>query len=345
VPQSPVDHYAYAFGKPTASGILKAKPEDFVVEEDLGCEPDGEGEHAWLWLEKRLTNTEELAQQLCRLAGVKQVDVGYAGMKDRNAVTRQWFSVNLSGKDEPDWRQLESENVCVLKTIRSRRKIKRGTLKGNRFVVRVTELNGDRVELESRLEKIAAEGVPNYFGAQRFGRDNLSKASAMFAGKIKIKNRHKRGLYLSAARSEIFNQVLSNRVSGNVWNCALAGDVMMLDGSHSIFSVDSVDDEIEKRLNEKDIHITGPLWGRGISPVPGVALQYENNVKEQYTDWCEGLEYAGLKQERRSLRLCPKQLGWCFGDDSSLELRFWLPAGAYATVILRELFGAIEPGI
>jgi len=338
VSQSSPDRYNYALGRSTGTGILKASPEDFVVEEDLGHEPEGEGEHVWLWLEKRLINTEELAQQLCRMAGVGQVDVGYAGMKDRNAVTRQWFSVNLSGRDEPDWRLLEGENVRVLKAVRGHRKIKRGALRGNRFVIRITGLAGDKAELKNRLEKVSAGGVPNYFGAQRFGRDNLAKASAMFAGKVRVRNRHKRGLYLSAARSEIFNQVLSMRVGDGTWNHAVAGDVMMLDGSHSVFSLGAADEAIERRLTEKDIHVTGPLWGRGLSLAHGVALQYEkNDIKGQYADWCDGLENAGLKQERRSLRLCPKELEWDFKDGSSLELRFWLPAGGYATVLLREL--------
>ena len=341
-PTSPLDACVYLYGQPQCRGILKATPEDFVVEEDLGFEPEGEGEHVWLWIEKRLSNTEQVARAIARLAGVKAMDVGYAGMKDRVAVTRQWFSIYLSNKEEPDWQQLNSENVNVLSVTRGKRKLRRGALKGNRFSIRITSIEGESGELSPRIEKIINYGVPNYFGAQRFGRDNLARATHMFASGKKMRDRHKRGLYLSAVRSEIFNRVLSKRVEAECWNTAMPGDVMMLDGSHSVFAIEAVDADIERRLSEKDIHVSGPLWGRGEPQVSEEALRFESQITDQATDWCEGLEKAGMKQERRSLRLLAKEIEWDL-KDSALHVTFWLPSGSYATMLLRELIDVSSP--
>lgn len=326
----------YAFGDPPCQGTVRASPEDFQVDELLGFEPDGSGEHVCLHIRKRSVNTAEVAKQLVRLAGVKNMDVSYAGLKDRHAVTTQWFSVYLGNKPEPDWTQLESDAVQILIATRHERKFRRGTLKGNRFKLCIRDLKGDAADIERRLRTIAAEGVPNYFGEQRFGYDNLDKATAMFERRIKIKDRNKRSLYLSAARSAIFNHVLSKRVAAASWNRALNGDVMMLDGSHSVFPLDQVDDKIMRRIKGHDIHPTGPLWGRGELCGSGEVKELEQLCAADYALFCEGLERAGMKQERRALRLSVRELGWQLAGDT-LELGFFLPPGSYATAVLREL--------
>ncbi len=333
---SATEHLAYALGKPEVSGVIRSQPEDFQVDEDLGFDLSGEGEHACLHIRKRNANTDFIAKQIVRLAGVKNMDVSYAGLKDRHAVTTQWFSVYLSNKAEPDWSQLNSDEVEVLEVVRHNRKLRRGSLKGNQFKLVVRDLDGDTASLEQRLQSISSMGVPNYFGEQRFGRDNLAKATGLFNAEFKVKDRNKRSMYLSAARSAIFNEVLSLRVAAANWNQPLVGDLMMLNGSHSVFSVEGVDDEIKRRIAEFDIHPTGPLWGRGSLPSAADALQLEQQCADNFALFCDGLEKAGMKQERRALRLPVSNLEWQL-DDNSLTLSFFLSSGSYATSVLREL--------
>jgi len=325
-----------AFGQPPVSGVIRQSLDDFVVDEVLGFELDGEGEHVCLHMRKRGMNTEEVARRIAKLAGVRQMDVSYAGLKDRYAVTTQWFSIYLSNKPEPDWHSLESEELTIVEVSRHGRKLRRGTLKANRFTLVVRQLQGDTVLLSERLEKVKTQGVPNYFGEQRFGRANLDRASDLFAKRIKVRDRHKKGMYFSAARSALFNAVLAYRVELATWNQAMVGEVMMLDGSHSVFNADEVDDTLIQRLREFDIHPTGPLWGRGRLATADEVLELEEQVLEPYFDWREGLENAGLKQERRALRLLPANMTWVLAEDA-LRLSFELPSGTYATSVLREI--------
>ena len=331
---------AYVDGQPKVCGVIRKRPEDFQVDEVLGFDLTGEGEHVCLHIRKRNSNTAFVAKQIARLAGVRNMDVSCAGLKDRHAVTTQWFSVYLSNNPEPDWSQLNNDDVAVLTVKRHNRKLRRGALKGNRFRIVVRELSGEVAPLDERLKRIAEQGVPNYFGEQRFGHDgdNLKKARAMFSGEFKVRNRDKRSLYLSAARSEIFNQVLGKRVEAGQWNQPLDGDVMMLDGSHSVFTVDAVDEEIKRRVSEYDIHPTGPLWGRGALSSQADVQTMEQGVAEHYELFCNGLERAGMKQERRPLRLSVAELAWQRLDDS-LNIEFFLGSGSYATTVLREVVG------
>lgn len=332
----------YAGGLPSASGVLRRMPEDFQVEEDLGFELMGAGEHIFLQIRKRNENTEWVARQLARLAGARPVDVGYAGLKDRQAVTTQWFSVSLAGRAEPDWTQLAGENLQVLAVKRHNRKLRKGALRGNRFRLVVRDMQGDRNELEARLQRIAVEGVPNYFGEQRFGNygGNLERARDLFKGTLRERNPHKRGLYLSAARALLFNEVLAQRVREGTWNCSLVGDAMMLAGTHSFFVIDEVDAEIRRRCIEMDIHPSGPLWGEGELHTRGEARRLEESTLAAFAPWRRGLERCGLTQERRSLRLEVKSLEWEFSAEDELYVSFRLTAGAYATVVMREIAGA-----
>ncbi len=330
---------AYAFGIPPVKGVVRSRPEDFFVDEVLGFDPDGEGEHVLLQIEKRNTNTQWLADQLARFVGIPKRDVSYAGMKDKHAVTRQWFSLGMAGAEEPDWDKLNSEDLRVLQHARHRRKLRRGTLRGNRFKLVIRDLHGDLGALETRLQHVADQGVPNYFGAQRFGHEgaNLQQAEAMFQGR-RIKDRHKRSLYLSAARSFLFNAVLSPRVARGDWNQAISGEVLMLAGTNSYFVPETIDAEITQRLTDFDIHPSGCLWGKGSSPAQGKAAELERHLAETHPLLCRGLEQAGLKQERRALRLPVAELRWELDAAANiLVLQFFLPAGAYATTVLREL--------
>lgn len=334
--ESPV--LPYAHGGPPVAGRLRVAPEDFRVDEVLGFTPRGEGSHAYLHIRKTGNNTEWVARQLAKCVGVKLLDIGYAGLKDRNAVTTQWFSVNMAGRSDPDWSVLDAPGITVIAATRHDRKLRRGSLQGNRFELRVRDVVGDIEALPARLTQAAELGIPNYFGEQRFGREgaNLHAATALFAGARRERDRHKRGLYLSAARSYLFNQVLGRRVADGTWNRALAGDVLMLEGSHSIFGVESVDGEIERRIGERDVHPTGPLWGRGALRVQGEPLRLEREIAAALPALAAGLEDEGMEQERRALRIAVHGLEWQ-RQGSDLTLAFRLPAGAYATVLIREV--------
>lgn len=326
-----------AYGEPLLHGVIRSTPEDFQVDEVLGFEVDGDGTHAFLKIRKKNANTEWVAKQLTRYAGVRQVDVGYAGLKDRRAVTTQWFSVDLAGREEPDWPALTEGGIEFVEITRHRRKLKRGALQGNRFKIVVREVEGDFELFKNRLSQIASGGLPNYFGEQRFGFANLEKATAMFSGQLKKVRRPEKSMYLSAARSWLFNKILAARVQSNAWNQALPGDVMMLSGTQSIFPVETPDSEIEQRICDLDIHPTGAMWGSGELASMLEVAALENTAVESDALFCEGLKRAGLKQQRRSLRLMPLDLQFKQLDPQSIELQFELPAGSYATVVLREL--------
>lgn len=331
--------WAYAQGEPFCCGVIRSIPEDFIVEEQMGFSPDGEGNHAWLHIRKRNSNTEWLARELAALADVPLSEVGYAGLKDRHAVTSQYFTVNLSGRNEPDWQQLASDDITFLEIDRHGRKLRRGSLRENRFMITLRELQGDCGDCQQRLLQIAVAGVPNYFGEQRFGHEfnNLAVAAAMFRGEWRESIRHKRSLYLSAARSYLFNRVLSGRVSAGNWNQALPGESLMQEGSTSCFSVRLISKEIEARVASGQLHPTGPLWGRGRPTSLAEAQALELSLLEGESFWMVGLEKAGLEQERRALRLPVSKLQWHWLDRKTLQLQFSLPPGAYATSVLREI--------
>ena len=329
----------HAHGQPRLRGRLRAVPEDFEVREELGFALDGGGEHAWLRVRKRDANTDWVARRLAERAGVPVGAVGYAGLKDRHAVTEQWFSVHLPGRPEPDWADIADPDFAVLEAVRHSRKLRRGALKGNAFRIVVGDIDGDPAELAERLDLIAKIGAPNYFGDQRFGRDggNLERAEAMFRGEEQARDRHRRGLYLSAARSALFNAVLARRVAEQTWNRLLPGEVLMLAGTHSFFTAAEPDDALHRRVTEFDLHPTGPLWGAGELPSLGPARQLEEAVAATLPTFRDGLISVGLKQERRALRLIVRDATLVFPDARTAALSFSLPAGAYATTVLREL--------
>ncbi len=331
--------YYYANNKPSLSGVIRTQASDFKVDEMFGFEMTGEGEHALLHIKKEDTNTDWLSRQISQLAGVRKVDVSYAGLKDRHAITTQWFSVWLPGKPDPDWSLLNSDKVEILTSCRHNRKLRRGSLRGNQFTLIVRNVEGDAADLESRIQTIKDDGVPNYFGDQRFGIDgkNLDKATIMFGGR-REKDRFKRSIYLSAARSAMFNDVLSQRVKMDKWANGIPGDVMLLDNSHSYFLAEDIDEKIIQRLKEHDIHPSGPLWGRGQLLSKGVVAELESKLTDKFDIYDLGLRNARLDQERRSLRLSVNDLQYSYdAENKILSLSFFLPAGGYATSVLREI--------
>ena len=292
----------------------KHSPEDFQVTELAAAEFSDSGEHLYGFVEKTNLTTREVAQQLAALAGVAADDVGYAGMKDKRARTRQWFSVPTK-RDDLYAELCEasiSSGLTVLECRRHNRKLRRGQLDGNRFQITLRALQ-DSIDPE-RVARLIKEGVPNYFGAQRFGEDNLEQAQSWLAKRRQVRiSSFKKGLYLSVLRSFIFNEVLAHRVVDASWNQLLDGDVALADSP------------------------TGPLWGRGRSAVSGRAGELERQALADHQALVEDLEYAGVNQQRRALILRPAGFELNPGEDDSATLSFELPAGAYATVVLREL--------
>jgi tRNA pseudouridine13 synthase len=328
----------HAWGGPPVRGLIRSRPEDFRVTEDLGHVPDGAGEHLWLWTEKREQNTVTVATMLARAAGIHPRQVSFAGLKDRNAVTQQYFSMHLPGQDDPDWQAWTLDGVRILSAERSARKIQRGHLTGNRFELVIRSLDGDLDLLRQRLERVRNEGVPNGFGEQRFGGNNLARAHALFAGKLRRKpSKAKRGFYLSAARSLIFNLVLAERIEQGNWNRLIDGDVAMLDGSQSWFVADHSDADQVRRCEELDLHPSGPMVGAGDSPVGGKAAALEAVPVEQHADLVQGLIRFRLQHQRRALRMKVRELEWDLPDPQTLTISFALGQGCYATSVLREL--------
>lgn len=335
---------ARAHGASVLTARIRVSAEDFFVEELPAFEASGAGEHLLLTIEKRGMNTAFAAKRIAAWAGVDESAIGQAGMKDRHAVTRQRFTVWLPKKVAPDLDALQSDDLRVLDHAWHARKLPRGALAGNRFVLVLRDVEGQRDAIDARLQAIATQGVPNYFGEQRFGRggNNVQQAVAMFAGR-RVK-REERSMLLSAARSELFNRVLAARVEARTWNSALDGEVWMLDGSRSVFGPEALTDALQARLDGFDIHPTGPLWGEGELRSGDVAREVELAAMQgdSATRLRNGLERAGLKQERRALRLRPEALAWHWLDDGALELRFDLPPGCYATTVLRELGDVVD---
>ncbi len=328
---------ARAFGEPPVRGRLRATPKDFQVVEIPAFTPSGEGEHVILTVRKTNKNTQQVGKMIAQLAGLPQSKVSWAGLKDRQAVTEQWFSVHMGNTEEPDWHELDSDDIKVLEVYRHRKKLRRGVLKGNQFFIRVTDIEGDLNELKARYESILDYGVPNYFGEQRFGfrGGNIAKALTMFRNPKRRIKRHEKGLYLSAARSLIFNAVLSKRVEDKSWDKHLDGDVFQLNGRSSIFNDDGAED-LSKRLENFEINPTGPLWGRGQLMSTDRCGDLETAVSNEHEELCAGINRFGSSQDRRSLRVEPKFFQMQT-EQNTISLSFELPAGSYATSVIREL--------
>jgi tRNA pseudouridine13 synthase len=338
----------------TLSGRIRSTASDFQVDEIQQFSPSGIGEHVWLHIKKTGENTDWVGGLLAKAAGVPRRDVSYAGLKDRNAVTTQWFSVQMPGREAPDWQALLPESVEVLAEKRHDKKLKRGALIGNKFTLKLSDFKGEESELAATIERIKQQGVPNYFGAQRFGHNNynIERAEKWFAGEFKIKDRAKRSIYLSSARSWIFNHILSARIVADNWNKAVEGDVYMLNGSKSCF-YEALSDEIIQRVDKHDLHPTAALWGRGRLATHDETLGLETEISDTFKSLCDGLERNGLKQERRAMRISVENLTCAYLDNHSnshndsddavctVELSFALPAGCYATSVLAEI-GSFE---
>ncbi|WP_298734552.1 tRNA pseudouridine(13) synthase TruD [uncultured Psychrobacter sp.] len=355
---------------PIKQALYKAKPEDFVVNERLEVDFTGEGEHLWLHIKKSGINTAYLAKLLSEWADIPLRDVGYSGLKDRQALTTQWFSLRLPKKQKPDSDFApvdikEHETVKIIAEHWHNKKLNRGTHNANQFVITLRDIEfakdqtlGDKSSVEQHLQTISKTGVPNYFGPQRFGfgGNNIPEALNLFARPLKstssAKKKNKRksavreqnSMELSAARSLIFNQILAARVQDGSWNTGLNGEVFNLNGSGSIFASEHMDETLQARVASGDIHPTAVMWGAGNDKVAGDAAELENTVVQQdalLAALATGLEQREVKAQRRALRLPVEDLSWRWADkqdgEQTLVLSFTLTTGSFATSVLASV--------
>jgi tRNA pseudouridine13 synthase len=327
-----------AHGGPAGTARLRASPEDFLVREWLGFDADGEGDHLLLQVRKRGANTMWVAKQLAKLGRIHPRDVGFAGLKDRDAVAEQSFTVPARSALGTEWVGVSGDGFEVISAARQRRKLKRGALKGNDFVLVLREFSGDPRVLEQRLQTLAVAGVPNYFGPQRFGRggSNIAAALSWFNGERPAPERAERGFALSAARAMIFNAVLAERVASGAWNHLLDGDVVNLNGAGSFFLAETIDETLRERCRQLDIHPTGPMWHGDSLLSTGAVAELEAQVAQRHGALAAGLAKAGLEPERRPLRVPVRELSWRI-EGGDVQLQFRLQRGSFATAVLHEL--------
>ncbi|MFU0931204.1 tRNA pseudouridine(13) synthase TruD [Kluyvera cryocrescens] len=333
------DKLTWLHGQPQSSGLLKANPEDFLVVEDLGFEPDGEGEHILVRILKNGCNTRFVADALAKFLKIHAREVSFAGQKDKHAVTEQWLCARVPGKEMPDLTQFQLEGCQVLEYARHKRKLRLGALKGNQFTLVLREVKG-RDDVEARLQAIVERGVPNYFGAQRFGigGSNLLGALRWAESGAPVRDRNKRSFWLSAARSALFNQIVSERLKKPDFNQVVDGDALQLSGRGSWF-VASVEEQatLQARVDARELMITAALPGSGDWGTQRDALEFEKAVLAEEIALQSLLEREKVDAARRAMLLYPQQMSWNWWDDVTVELRFWLPAGSFATSVVREL--------
>jgi len=326
---------------PAAGGAIGQEPEDFRVDEVLDWPLSGSGEHCWVRIQKRLLNTQDAIELVARAAGVKGRDVGSAGMKDKHAITSQWLSLPGSAAPPETW-QLP-DGVSVLEATRHPKKLRTGQLAGNRFAIRLTAVpEGGAERARAILDRLARRGLPNHFGAQRFGiqGSNLARAATWLAGGGRGEGKRGRfytKLYPSVIQSEVFNRYLGLRSAEDLGQL-LAGEVVRLDGSGSVFVVEDPARE-QPRLDEHDIHLTGPMLGPKMRRPSGRPLELEGQAAREAGFAADLIEKLGrfVDGARRDLVVFPKDLALSEPGPGLLELSFFLPAGSYATELVREL--------
>lgn len=328
---------------PGSGGVFKASPEDFEVEELPAYLPNGlpDGEHGYLWVEKRGRSTPEVAKLIARHVGLTDRDVSWAGLKDKQAVTRQWLSLpfkalaKLEGFSVP--------GVTVLETSRHRNKLKSGHLKGNRFTLTVRGVS-DVGAAKASFEQLVVKGVPNAFGDQRFGArgDNAERGRAILLAGGRHRDRFERKLFLSAYQSALFNRVLALRLERGLFSRVLAGDVLQKHESGGSFWCDDVAID-QPRADAFEVSPTGPMFGPEMRAPKDEAQALEAEVLAGDGVTMETFKAGGdeTKGTRRFLRV---RLGEpeLEANGEVVRLRFSLPAGSYATVVLRELLKPVD---
>jgi len=326
---------------PPVGGRVGPDPEDFLVDELPAYPASGKGEHQYVQLRKRLLTTPEAVRRLARACGMNERDVGYAGLKDKHAVTTQWLSLSTK---TPISAELDlGPGVEIVQVTRHDNKLRTGHLLGNRFTITLVGVHADAM---SRAEAIAArlraDGLPNYFGVQRFGHGgrNLTDAISWLARGARGRNRFEQKLFPSVVQSELFNRYLSARLALGKAQL-IEGEVVRLEGAGAMFRVDDVATE-QPRFAARDLHLTGPMLGPKMRPAAGRALALEQSLVAEL-----GLDEAMLGALGRQAPGARRDLFASLADlgievvtdraEPALRLTFTLPAGGYATEVLRQL--------
>lgn len=334
---------AYLNGQPTATAKLKAEAAHFVVIEDLGFEFTGTGEHLMVRIRKTGENTSFVANELAKACGVKSKDVSWAGLKDRHAVTEQWLSVHLPTGDTPDFSSFleQHPSIEILATARHNKKLRPGDLVGNQFEITLSEVS-DTADVENRLDRISKVGVPNYFGAQRFGNEgnNLTEARRWGRDNVRTRNQNKRSLYLSAARSWIFNLILSARIEQDLFAQAVEGDIAFVDGK-TVPVTDANLSEINQKIADSTAYVSVAMAGDNALPTTEKALTIEQPHLDAEPDLMALIRGNRMRHERRIASLKPQDLSWEVSENN-VVLRFSLDSGCFATAIVRELVEEIH---
>ncbi len=346
-------------GIPGIGGTLKQRPEDFLVEEIPLYPFSGEGEHLLLWIEKRDVAAEQLTRHLARVLSVSPRDIGVAGLKDRRAVTRQWISV--PAKCEARLAEIETENISLLDSKRHRNKLRTGHLKGNRFNVVVRDPHTDALSLAIAFCDAARRlGIPNYYGEQRMGHDQQTLKTGFSLLRSELQPRDlppsRRAfllrMSLSAVQSQLFNEVLADRLRDGLINTVMPGDVMQVTESGGLFvaGVDRLESDVDadrvipdiateqQRYGRREIVPTGPIFGPKMKQPSGQPAEREQAVLEKYElQRDQFLLYDNLTSgTRRPFLIFPEEMH-AEEDECGVRIQFDLPSGSYATVVLREL--------
>lgn len=324
---------------PGVGGRIKVEPEDFLVEEIPAYRPSGEGDHLYLWIEKRDLSHEFLLRHLARALDVSPRDIGTAGIKDRRAVTRQWISVPRSA--ESRLAQLDLEGLRVLQTAAHTNKLKTGHLKGNRFRILIRDTEGDVLSAAERIaETLRLHGFPNYYGGQRFGRDGdtLQAGWRLLTGNVRPRRRDSRlRLQLSAVQSHLFNECLRRRIDDGLLDRVLLGDVMQVVESGGLFVVEDETTE-QSRATSGETVVTGPLFGPKMKAAEGEVAVREATVLTESGLRAEDFErFKKLTRGARRAYLIRPDVLAVESVESGILVRVTLPPGSYATVLLREL--------
>jgi tRNA pseudouridine13 synthase len=334
-----VSKLAYPYGVALINGLVKAQASDFRVTEELGFQPTGEGEHLFLLIEKSMMTTHELIERVAHDFSIKTRDIGYCGLKDKLAVTRQWLSLYLPGQ----MHSLKLPSVADYNLLDHQwhnKKLRPGTHRSNHFEVVVRDVESIPETTRRQLDMIRQQGMANYFGEQRFGRqgDNVEQAVRAFNNPRRARklSRTKKSLYLSALRSFLFNRVLSRRIEQGIWTRPICGDVFMLSGSQSIF-YEPINDELLERYNHQDISSTISLHGAGNRLLQSQAREIEDAVLAEHEAIGQCLLQVKAKLQMRAARVAVVDLRVEFDkSEQSLYIEARLPRGSYFTTLLEH---------
>lgn len=335
---------------PGIGGRIKKVPEDFEVEEIPAYPPSGSGPFLFLWIEKRDMGAEYFLRQIARRLGISDRDIGTAGLKDRRAVTRQWISVPQ--EMEPRLPQLEGDGIRVLQVSRHTNKLKIGHLHGNRFRLLIRDID-PTIPAEERLspivQRLREQGLPNFYGSQRFGHDGFTMqiGMALLNGepippdpsgrKHNPHNRFLRKLALSAAQSALFNRYLAKRLEDGLFRRVIPGDVMCKWPMGGMFVAEDVATE-QQRFDAREIVTGGPIFGRKTFSAKGEAAEREAGIMAEAGIPSNAFHAFGkLMQGTRRHNLVYVDDLTCNRESEGVRLSFTLPAGSYATVLLREV--------